>query len=70
MPKDLLTAAWKLLLLRGVSGFKVTLHGGKQEGVDLVVVDNGRLQITLIASDSQRCSHARGPVCAFDPRRL
>lgn len=27
---------------------KVTLHGGKQEGVELVEVDNGRLRITLI----------------------
>lgn len=27
---------------------KLTLHGGKQEGVDLVVVDNGCLRITLI----------------------
>jgi hypothetical protein len=26
---------------------KLTLHGGKQEGVDLIVVDNGCLQITL-----------------------
>ena len=27
---------------------KLTLHGGKQEGVDLIVVDNGRLKVTLI----------------------
>ncbi len=27
---------------------KFRLHGGKQEGVDLVVVDNGKLQITII----------------------
>jgi hypothetical protein len=27
---------------------KVTLHGGKEEGVDLVIVDNGRLKITII----------------------
>jgi Domain of unknown function (DUF4432) len=27
---------------------KLTLHGGKQEGVDLVVIDNGKLQITVI----------------------
>src|SRR5437868_7084588 len=25
-----------------------TLHGGKQEGVELIVVDNGKLQITVI----------------------
>jgi hypothetical protein len=24
------------------------LHGGKQEGVDLIVIDNGRLQITIV----------------------
>ncbi|MHB8522204.1 MAG: aldose 1-epimerase family protein [Limisphaerales bacterium] len=27
---------------------KHTLHGGKQEGVDVIVVDNGRLRITVI----------------------
>lgn len=27
---------------------KFTLHGGKQEGVDLIVVDNGRLKFTVI----------------------
>jgi hypothetical protein len=27
---------------------KLTLHGGKQEGVDLIVVDNGRLSFTVI----------------------
>jgi hypothetical protein len=27
---------------------KVRLHGGKQEGVDLVIVDNGRLIITIV----------------------
>ncbi len=39
------------LQVRGTPGFsveKVTLHGGKQEGVDLVTIDNGRLQIRII----------------------
>lgn len=27
---------------------KLTLHGGKQEGVDLIVMDNGKLQIRII----------------------
>jgi hypothetical protein len=27
---------------------KQRLHGGKQEGVDLIVIDNGRMQITLV----------------------
>jgi hypothetical protein len=27
---------------------KLVLHGGKQEGVDLIVLDNGKLQITVI----------------------
>src|SRR5437899_754950 len=27
---------------------KSVLHGGKQEGVDLIVLDNGKLQITVI----------------------
>jgi hypothetical protein len=27
---------------------KTTLHGGKQEGVDLIVVDNGKLQISVV----------------------
>lgn len=27
---------------------KVSLHGGKQEGVDLVIIDNGKLKITVI----------------------
>ena len=27
---------------------KRTLHGGKQEGVELVIIDNGKLQITVI----------------------
>jgi len=27
---------------------KITLHGGKQEGVDLVIIDNGKLKITVV----------------------
>src|SRR5689334_20427340 len=27
---------------------KMTLHGGKQEGVDVIVVDNGRLSFTVV----------------------
>ena len=27
---------------------KITLHGGKQEGVDIVIVDNGKLKISVI----------------------
>ena len=27
---------------------KITLHGGKQEGVDIVIVDNGKLKLTII----------------------
>jgi hypothetical protein len=27
---------------------KLTLHGGKQEGVELVVIDNGKIQITVV----------------------
>jgi galactose mutarotase-like enzyme len=27
---------------------KITLHGGKQEGVDVVIVDNGKLQFTVV----------------------
>ena len=27
---------------------KLTLHGGKQEGVDVIVVDNGKLQFTVV----------------------
>jgi hypothetical protein len=27
---------------------KLTLHGGKQEGVDLIVIDNGKLQIRIV----------------------
>jgi galactose mutarotase-like enzyme len=27
---------------------KLTLHGGKQQGVDLIIVDNGKLQFTVI----------------------
>ncbi|HEY0074317.1 MAG TPA: DUF4432 family protein, partial [Abditibacteriaceae bacterium] len=27
---------------------KLTLHGGKQEGVDLIIVDNGKLQFTVV----------------------
>ncbi len=37
--------------LRSGAGFsveKLTLHGGKQEGVDLIVIDNGRLRIRVI----------------------
>jgi hypothetical protein len=30
------------------SAKKLTLHGGKQEGVDVIVVDNGKLQITVV----------------------
>src|SRR5688572_31046499 len=32
----------------GVSVKKVTLHGGKQEGVDLIAVNNGKLSFTVI----------------------
>jgi Domain of unknown function (DUF4432) len=31
----------------GWSAKKITLHGGKQEGVDIAVVDNGRLKFTV-----------------------
>src|SRR5207302_9051547 len=27
---------------------QVTLHGGKQEGVNVVIVDNGKLKITVV----------------------
>jgi hypothetical protein len=27
---------------------KATLHGGKQEGVDIIEVDNGKLRFTLV----------------------
>lgn len=27
---------------------KITLHGGKQEGVDMVIIDNGKLKISII----------------------
>ncbi|HEU4679983.1 MAG TPA: DUF4432 family protein, partial [Terrimicrobiaceae bacterium] len=32
---------------QGWSVKKVTLHGGRQEGVETIVVDNGRLKITV-----------------------
>ncbi len=32
----------------GFSVEKLTLHGGKQEGVDLIVIDNGKLRIRVI----------------------
>ena len=32
----------------GISVSKRTLHGGKQEGVDLILIDNGRLRIRVI----------------------
>jgi len=32
----------------GWSVRKVTLHGGKQEGVDVIIVDNGKLQFTVV----------------------
>lgn len=32
----------------GWSVHKVTLHGGKQEGVDVIFVDNGKLQFTVV----------------------
>src|SRR5687768_5363072 len=27
---------------------KITLHGGKQEGVDVIVVNNGKLEFTVV----------------------
>src|SRR5215475_14307873 len=33
---------------RSWSVTKTTLHGGRQEGVDLIVVNNGRLKFTVI----------------------
>ncbi|MBF4366275.1 DUF4432 family protein, partial [Vibrio anguillarum] len=27
---------------------KIRLHGGKQEGVDLIVINNGELEVTLV----------------------
>ena len=32
----------------GWSVRKLTLHGGKQEGVDVIIVDNGKLQFTVV----------------------
>jgi len=34
-------------LLRRVVGSQVQVHGGKQEGVDVIVVDNGKLQVAV-----------------------
>src|ERR1051325_67316 len=35
-------------LPEGVSVRKMTLHGGKQEGVDVIIVNNGKLSFTVI----------------------
>ncbi|MCH2113568.1 MAG: hypothetical protein MK171_01465, partial [Pirellulales bacterium] len=32
------------------SVFKRTLHGGRQQGVELITIDNGNMQIDIIAS--------------------
>jgi hypothetical protein len=45
------TAAWSIR--------KRTLHGGKQEGVELVDIDNGRLSITVIPTRGMNILEAR-----------
>lgn len=42
----------------GGSVRKVTLRGGKQEGVDLIILDNGKLQITIIPTRGMGILHA------------
>jgi galactose mutarotase-like enzyme len=38
---------------------KLTLHGGKQEGVDVVIVDNGKLQFTVLPTRGMGVLSAR-----------
>lgn len=38
---------------------KYTLHGGKQEGVDVIVVDNGKLSFTLVPTRGMSVFEAR-----------
>ncbi|MBI2921940.1 MAG: aldose 1-epimerase family protein [Planctomycetes bacterium] len=38
---------------------KTRLHGGKQEGVDLIAIDNGRMQITIIPARGMGVLSAR-----------
>jgi hypothetical protein len=37
---------------------KTALHGGKQEGVDVIVIDNGKMQITLCPTRGMGVLHA------------
>jgi hypothetical protein len=43
----------------GWSVRKLTLHGGKQEGVDVIVVDNGKLSFTIVPTRGMSVLEAR-----------
>src|SRR5438552_18301564 len=42
-PRDLKLRSKEIWSVR-----KLTLHGGKQEGVDVIILNNGRLSITVV----------------------
>jgi hypothetical protein len=46
--RNIQTPAWETKTEGGGSVSKQTLHGGKQEGVEVIVVNNGRLKFTVI----------------------
>jgi hypothetical protein len=54
---------------RGWSVAKTVLHGGKQEGVDLVTVDNGRLTFTIVPTRGMSLHRARRSYWSRGPRR-
>jgi hypothetical protein len=46
-------------LPEGVTIKKSTLHGGKQEGVDIIIVNNGKLSFTVIPTRGMGVAHAQ-----------
>jgi hypothetical protein len=45
---------------------KLTLHGGKQEGVDVIIVDNGKLQFTVVPARGMGVLSARWGAARVD----
>ncbi|MCG3198314.1 MAG: hypothetical protein GHCLOJNM_02812 [bacterium] len=65
--KNMRTETWQVthqeLTPRAESGWsvrKITLHGGKQEGVDLVILDNGILSITVVPTRGMGILEVKG----------
>ena len=84
-PSNLATANWKVTSAdwgeKGGPAWSVelkTLHGGRQEGVQVIDVDNGAMKFTIVptrgfeiwkASARSKCRHPNGFVCTSSRQR-